>query len=100
MAVPTELALRVGERAVIPLTSAGSVGYVWLLTVSGEAPAIEASAGPEQQRPPDAPPGGSLRQALFVLGRAPGRAEIHLRLMRVPGQPPRESHDIAVTVVP
>lgn len=100
LVVPTELTLRVGERVAIPLISAGSVGYVWRLAVSGDVQAIDARTGPEHPRSPDAPPGGSLPQALFVSGLGPGHSSIRLELVRVPGRPSRESHDIAVTVVP
>ncbi|MBR1221034.1 hypothetical protein JQ557_23755 [Bradyrhizobium sp. U87765 SZCCT0131] len=100
MATPTDLTLHVGERASVPLTSAGSVGYVWQLAIRGDANAITASIGPAGPRPPDAPSGGSLPQALAVTGRMPGHCLVELRLVRVPGQPPREAHDIAVTVVP
>jgi predicted secreted protein len=100
LAVPTELTLHVGERKTIPLTSAGSVGYVWQLAVSGEARSIEAGTGPEHERPSDAPPGGSLQQALFVSALAPGRCAIRLELLRFGRPPPRESHEITVTVVP
>jgi Chagasin family peptidase inhibitor I42 len=99
-AVPSELTLRVGERKSIPLTSAGSVGYGWRLTVTGDTQTIETSTGPEHPRPPDAPPGGSLQQALFVTGLAPGRSTIRLELLRFGRPPPRESHEIVVTVVP
>jgi hypothetical protein len=99
-AVPSELELHVGEREIIPLTSAGSVGYVWRLTVNGDAQAIEAATGPKEPRAPDAPPGGSVQQALFVSARAPGRATIRLELLRSDRLPPRESHEIAVTVLP
>jgi hypothetical protein len=99
-AVPSELTLHVGEREIIPLTSAGAVGYGWRLTVSGDAQAIEAATGPERPRAPDAPPGGSLQQALFVSALAPGRATIRLELLRFDRPPPRESHEIAVTVLP
>jgi hypothetical protein len=98
-AVPSELTLRVGEREVIPLTSAGSVGYIWRLSVTGDTQTIEASTGPVNPRQPDAPPGGSLQQALFVTGVAPGKSTICLDLLRFDRPPPRESHQIAVTVV-
>jgi hypothetical protein len=100
LAVPTELTLHAGERVVIPLTGAGSVGYVWRLTVGGDTRAIDARTGPAEPRPSGAQVAGSLPQALFLLGRAPGRCDIQLRLVRVPGQPPRESHDIVVRVEP
>ena len=100
LAVPTELTLRVGERVIIPLTSAGSVGYVWRLAVSGDSQAFEASTGPLRPRSPDAPPGGSLPQALVVSGRESGRGAIKLELIRFKVRPPRESHDIDVTVLP
>lgn len=99
-AVPSELTLHVGERETIPLTSAGAVGYGWRLTVTGDARTIEASTGPEHPRAPDAPPGGSLQQALFVSALAPGRSTIRLELLRFDRPPPRESHEIAVTVLP
>jgi predicted secreted protein len=99
-AVPFELRLHVGERETIPLTSAGSVGYVWRLTVTGGTSTIAASTGPERPRPPDAPPGGSLQQALFVTALAPGRSTILLELLRFGRPPARESHEIVVTVVP
>jgi hypothetical protein len=97
--IPTELTLHVGERVAIPLTSAGAVGYLWHLTVSGDTGAIEASTGPEQPPPFRTQTAGSAPQALFISGHAPGRASIQLRLMR-PRQPPREAHDIMVTVTP
>lgn len=92
--------LHVGERESIPLTSAGSVGYVWQLTVGGDAGTIDASTGPLQPGGPDLPPGGSRRQALFVTALAPGRSTIRLQLLRFGRPPPREAHEIAVTVVP
>ncbi|MEX3940631.1 protease inhibitor I42 family protein [Paraburkholderia sp. BR10937] len=98
--VPSELTLRVGERKIILLTSAGSVGYVWQLRVTGDTQTIEASTGPEHARRPDAPPGGSLQQALFVTAVAPGKSAIHLDLLRFGHAPPRESHQITVTVIP
>lgn len=100
LAVPSELTLHVGERQTIPLTSAGSVGYVWQLTVGGDAQSIDASTGPEHPRPRDAPPGGSLQQALFIAALAPGHSTIELALLRFGKPPPRESHEIAVTVIP
>ncbi len=100
LAAPTELTLHVGERKTIPLTSAGSVGYVWQLALTGDARSIKASTGPEHRRPPNAPPGGSLQQALFVSALAPGRSTIRLELLRFGRPPPRESHEIAVTVIP
>jgi len=100
LAVPSELILHVGERATFPLTSAGAAGYVWRLTVGGEAQTIAASTGPEHSRTPDAPPAGSRQQALFVSGLAPGHSTIRLELLRFGRPPPRESHDIAVTVLP
>jgi hypothetical protein len=99
-AVPSELTLHVGERETIPLTSAGSVGYGWQLSVTGDARTIEARTGPEHPRAPDAPPGGSLQQALFVSALAPGRSTIRLELLRFGRPPPRELHEITVTVVP
>jgi hypothetical protein len=99
-AVPSELTLHVGERESIPLTSAGSVGYLWQLTVTGESASVEASTGPLHQPAANAPPGGSLPQALFVTGRSPGRSTIHLQLLRFGRPPPREAHEIAVTVIP
>lgn len=100
LAVPTELTLHVGERVTIPLTSAGSVGYGWTLSVSDGDRTISAAVGPEQPGSPDAPPGGSVQQVLSIVARAPGRSMVQLRLMRFSGQPPRESHDIDVTVAP
>ena len=99
-AVPSELTLHVGERESIPLTSAGAVGYLWQLTVTGDSASIEASTGPLHQRAANAPAGGSLQQALFVTGRSLGRSTIHLQLLRFGRPPARESHDIAVTVIP
>jgi hypothetical protein len=99
-AVPSELTLHVGEREIIPLTSAGAVGYGWRLSVTGDTQTIEASTGPEHPRWPDAPPGGSLQQALFVTGVAPGKSTVRLDLLRFGRPPPRESHQIAVTVIP
>ncbi len=99
-AVPSELTLHIGERATIPLTSAGSVGYGWRLTVTGDRRTIDCSTGPEHPRPPDAPPGGSLQQALFLTALAAGRSTIQLELLRFGRPPPRESHKIVVTVVP
>src|SRR5262249_34841697 len=96
LAVPSELTLHVGERETIPLTSAGSVGYVWRMTVTGDAGTVEASTGPEHPRPPNAPRDGSLQQALFVLGLAPGHSTIRLELLRFGRPPPRESHEIAI----
>ncbi len=102
MAVPNEIVLRVGGREIIPLTGAGSVGYFWRMAIGGDAAAIEASIGP--LHPPPAQPqrephGGSAAQALFVLGRAAGRATISLALLRAGKErSPRETHEIAVTV--
>jgi hypothetical protein len=100
LAVPSELTLHIGERATIPLTSAGSVGYGWRLTVTGDTRTIESSTGPERPRPSDAPSGGSLPQALFITALAVGRSTIQLELFRFDRPPPRESHKIVVTVVP
>lgn len=100
LAVPSELVLHVGQQQTVPITSAGSVGYVWTLTVTGDAGAIKATTGPEHPRRPGAPAGGSLPQALFVSGVAPGHTVIRLELLRFGRPPPRESHDIEVTVIP
>jgi hypothetical protein len=99
-APPSELTLHVGEREIVPLTSAGAVGYGWRLTVRGDAQAVEAATGPEQPRAADAPPGGSLQQALFVSAVSPGRATIRLELLRFDRPPARELHEITVTVLP
>lgn len=99
-AAPSELRLRVGEREILPLTSAGAVGYGWRLTVSGDTQAVQATTGPEHPKAPDAPAGGSLQQALFVTAVAPGRAVVRLELLRFDRPPPRETREIAVTVVP
>jgi hypothetical protein len=100
LAPPSELTLHVGDRVTIPITSAGSVGYVWKLAVAGDAASVAVSTGPEHPRAPDAPPGGSLPQALFVSALAPGHSTIQMELLRFGRPPPRESHQIAVTVVP
>lgn len=100
LALPAKITLHVGERKTFPLTSAGSVGYVWQLVVTGQTGTITASTGPEHPRPPDAPPCGSLQQALFVKALAPGRSTIRLELLRFGRPPPRESHDIEVIVTP
>jgi hypothetical protein len=100
LAVPSEIVLHVGQQETVPLTSAGSVGYVWILTLTGDAGAIKASTGPEHPRPPGAPPGGSLPQAVFVSGLSPGRSVIRLELMRFGRPPPREAHEIEITVIP
>jgi hypothetical protein len=99
-AVPSELTLHMGERIIIPLTSAGSVGYVWRLSVTGDRQTIEADTGPEHPQQSNAPPGGSLQQALFVTGVSPGKSVLRLDLLRFGRPPPRESHQIAVTVIP
>jgi hypothetical protein len=104
LALPSELLLRVDERAIFPLTGAGSVGYFWRLVVSGEAGVIEAATGPDHEppmRPVREPHGGSVPQALFVRGCAPGRVTIRLELVRAGTglRAPRESYAIVVTVV-
>ena len=99
-AAPSELTLRVGEREIIPLTSAGAVGYVWRLTVSGDRQVVEAVIGPEHPKPPGAPSVGSLQQALFVSALAPGRCTIGLQLLRTERVPPRESREITISVIP
>ena len=100
LAIPTELKLRVGERVTYPLTSAGSVGYGWTLSVSDGDRTVAVAIGPEQQTPQTAPAGGSFQQVLSIVARAPGHSRVELRLMRFGVQPPRESHDIDVTVTP
>jgi hypothetical protein len=98
LAVPTELALHVGHTAKIPLTGAGSVGYVWRVSVDGDA--VLAKIGPADAQRPAGPAVGSLPQALIIEGRSIGHATIMLRLVREPGRPPREQHEIAVIVSP
>ncbi len=100
LAIPTELTLHIGERVTIPLTSAGSVGYGWSLLVSDGDRTVAAAIGPEQPTPQAAPAGGSVQQVLLIVARAPGHCRIELRLKRFGVQPPRESHDIDVTVAP
>jgi hypothetical protein len=104
LALPSELSLRVDERATFPLTGAGSVGYFWRLVVSGKAGVIEAATGSEHEpplRPVREPHGGSVRQALFVRGCAPGRVTIRLELARLGTgvRAPREAYAMVVTVV-
>ena len=94
--VPNDLTLRVGQSISYPITSAGSVGYVWRLPVQGSAVAARTGPMSETNRPAHT---GSLQQALFIIAICPGEAVIDMRLTRVPGQPPRETHRIEVKVI-
>jgi hypothetical protein len=101
--LPTKVVLRVGERARLPLTGAGSAGYFWQTGIFGDVSAVTATTGPEQ--PPPAvtrrePYGCSAAQALFIEAIEPGRVTIRLALIRgsTPPPPPRETHEIVVIV--
>ena len=94
----TELELAVGGEDAIEIGGAGSVGYLWTREVVQGEDIVDASirAGPPKPSG-TAPMGGSWPQELIVRGLRPGRAVVHLTLAR-PGQPPRLTWDITVTV--
>ena len=76
------------------LTSAGSVGYEWRIVVDGDAVAARIVS----EKPPQMPPGGSVPLFLVVRGLKRGTAAVHLRLIRDPAAPSRETLEVGVTV--
>lgn len=96
--LPSELDLVVGARFRAPITGAGSQGYRWLATVTGDAPAVDVqTAG----IPPtgDDPGQGSFARELRIAALAPGTALIDLALTHAGGRV-RERHTIIVHVRP
>ncbi len=91
-----ELTLAVGGRHLLPLTSAGSVGYEWHVAVDGTAATAKVCSRPAA----DPQLRGSADLFLEIDGLQPGHSDIALTLMRVPGSPPRETIAITVTVTP
>jgi hypothetical protein len=98
--LPTELTLGPDQETAVAIGGAGSVGYRWTLEVRGDGDAIDASIrsfAPPPPQPGSTPFGGSLPHELVIRARRPGRAIVRLELSR-PGRPPRDSHDIDVSV--
>jgi predicted secreted protein len=104
--LPTKITLRVGDHISLPVTGAGTVGYFWRIEVSGDQEAVAATICPRDPPPtveePREPRGYSAPQALLLQAQKPGKATIKLKLMRAwtEPRPPREEHQLEVTVQP
>ncbi len=96
MDLPSELELVIGARFRAPITGAGSQGYRWLATVTGDADAVDvATVGVP---PADASAGqGSYARELRIEGVRAGVATVRLALTHAGGAV-REEHKIVVRV--
>lgn len=80
-----------------PVTGAGSQGYRWIVTVTGDAEAVEASVAGIP--PSAATAAGSFARELRIQARRPGVARIGLALVHSGGRV-REEHAVTVRVDP
>ena len=96
LALPSELDLVVGAQFRAPITGAGSQGYRWLATVTGDADAVEVRT---VGVPPagDSPGVGSYPRELQIDARRAGIATVELALTHAGGRV-REQHRIVVRV--
>lgn len=96
MALPSELDLVVGARFRAPITGAGSQGYRWLVTVTGDEDAVEVRT--VGVPPPGESPGeGSYPRELQIDAHRPGTATVELALTHAGGRV-REQHRLVVRV--
>lgn len=80
-----------------PVTGAGSQGYRWIVTVTGDVGTIEAAV---TGIPPVQLGGvGSFARELSIRARKPGVARVELALVHSGGRT-REQHSIVVHVTP
>jgi hypothetical protein len=86
----------IGAQFRAPITGAGSQGYRWLKTVTGDADAVEVQT---VGVPPagDSPGQGSFARELHIAALAPGTVVIDLALTHAGGRV-RERHTITVRV--
>ena len=96
MALPSELDLVVGAQFRAPITGAGSQGYRWLVTVTGDEDAVEVRT---VGVPPsgESPGRGSFPRELQIDARRPGSAIVELALTHAGGRV-REQHRLVVQV--
>jgi hypothetical protein len=98
--LPSELDLVIGALFRAPITGAGSQGFRWLATVTGDADAVQVRT---VGIPPDPPaPGvpaqvGSYARELQIDAISTGTAVVDLALTHVGGDV-RERHTITVRV--
>nr|WP_274636517.1 hypothetical protein [Microbacterium bovistercoris] len=97
MDLPSELELTIGAQFRAPITGAGSQGYRWLATVTGDAATIEVRT---VGTPPvgHSPGHGSYERELQIDALQAGVAVIDLALTHAGGRV-RERHGLVVRVV-
>ncbi|WP_417563338.1 hypothetical protein [Microbacterium sp.] len=97
MNLPSELELGVGAQFRAPITGAGSQGYRWLATVTGDAAAVDVrTVGVVPADEAEAH--GSYARELQIDALAVGIAHVDLALTHAGGRV-RERHLVVVHVV-
>jgi hypothetical protein len=100
-----DVSVTVGGTYRQPLTGASSAGYVWRveLVAGTDVVAAELSVAGHPEPHPEPQPGThSYPEDLVITGLRPGVATVRCTLARAfePGRPPREQHELSVTVRP